>query len=66
MTFPFEVAPSEVLAAPESFVDAVFSSLASEFLVYQKAKGFLIIPHLPQVMNYSRKHQMGLRGLNTP
>jgi hypothetical protein len=31
MRFPFEAAPEEVLAAPESFVDAIFSSLASDF-----------------------------------
>lgn len=41
MKFPFEASPDEVLAAPESFVDAVFSSLASEFLVMPKGEGFL-------------------------
>ena len=44
MKFPFEVSPTEVLAAPESFVDAVFSSLASEFLVLPKGEGFLDYP----------------------
>lgn len=44
MKFPFEAEPDEVLAAPESFVDSVFSSLASEFLVMPKGEGFLDYP----------------------
>ena len=41
MKFPFEVPFDEVTAAPEPFVDAVFSSLASEFLVMPKGEGFV-------------------------
>lgn len=41
MKYPFEASPSEVHAAPETYVDAVFSSLASEFLVMPKGDGFL-------------------------
>ena len=41
MKFPFDASPDEVLAAPESYVDSVFSSLASEFLVMPKGDGFL-------------------------
>jgi len=44
MKFPFEVSPAEVLAAPETYVDAIFSSLASEFLVMPKGDGFLDYP----------------------
>jgi hypothetical protein len=44
MKFPFEAQPDEVLAAPESFIDAVFSSLASEFLIMPKGEGFLDYP----------------------
>ncbi len=44
MKFPFEASPGEILVAPESFVDAVFSSLASEFLVMPKGEGFLDYP----------------------
>ena len=44
MKLPFEAEPDEVLAAPELFVDAVFSSLASEFLVLPKGEGFLDYP----------------------
>jgi hypothetical protein len=41
MKFPFEVPFDEVIAAPEPFVDAVFSSLASEFLIMPKGEGFV-------------------------
>lgn len=41
MKFPFEESPGKVLEAPEAYVDAVFSSLASEFLVMPKGEGFL-------------------------
>jgi len=44
MKFPFEVTPAEVLSAPETYVDAVFSSLASEFLIMPKGDGFLDYP----------------------
>ncbi len=41
MKYPFEVTFDEVIAAPEPFVDAVFSSLASEFLIMPKGDGFV-------------------------
>jgi len=39
--YSFEAEPSEIKATPEAYVDAVFSSLASEFLVMPKGEGFL-------------------------
>ena len=41
MRSPFEATPQEVLANPETFVDSVFSSLVSEFLVMPKGDGFI-------------------------
>jgi hypothetical protein len=41
MRFPFEANQDEVLANPGAYVDAVFSSLASEFLIMPKGDGFL-------------------------
>jgi len=41
MKYPFDAPITEVIASPESFVDSVFSSLASEFLVMPKGEGFL-------------------------
>jgi len=44
MRQPFEVPFSEVEADPEAFIDAVFSTLASEFLVMPKGEGFVDYP----------------------
>ncbi len=44
MRLPFEADFAEILAAPDQFVDAVFSSLASEFLVLPKGGGFVEYP----------------------
>ncbi|MBI3882347.1 MAG: hypothetical protein HY301_20100 [Verrucomicrobia bacterium] len=41
MKYPFEAPFSEIEAAPEPFVAAVFSSLASEFLTLPKGEGFV-------------------------
>jgi len=40
-TFPFEVPLDAILKEPESYVDALFSSLESEFLVLPKGTGFV-------------------------
>ena len=42
--FPFEVSLEEILQDPESYVDAVFSCLESEFLVMPKGIGFVEYP----------------------
>ena len=42
--FPFEVSPGEITKDPESYVDAVFSCLESEFLVMPKGTGFVEYP----------------------
>lgn len=41
MKYPFEALPDEVLGNPDAYVDTVFSSLESEFLVMPKGEGFL-------------------------
>ena len=41
MKYPFEATFKEIEAAPEAFVSAVFSSLASEFLTLPKGDGFV-------------------------
>jgi len=43
-TFPFEVSLEEILRNPESYVDAVFLCLESEFLVMPKGMGFVEYP----------------------
>jgi len=42
--FPFEVTLEEIFKDPESYVDAVFSCLESEFLVMPKGTGFVEYP----------------------
>ena len=42
--FPFEAAFEAILENPESYVDAVFSCLESEFLIMPKGAGFIDYP----------------------
>jgi hypothetical protein len=44
MKFPFEAEFQEIVANPDGFVEAVFSTLASEFLVLPKGEGFVEYP----------------------
>ena len=44
MKYPFEAEFSEIVAAPDLFIAAVFSSLASEFLTMPKGQGFVEYP----------------------
>jgi hypothetical protein len=43
--YPFEAELQEIISNPDGFVTAVFSSLASEFLVLPKGEGFVEYPH---------------------
>lgn len=43
-TYPFEVTLEDVIKDPESYIDAVFSCLESEFLVMPKGDGFIEYP----------------------
>lgn len=43
-TYSFEISLDEILQNPESYVDAVFSCLESEFLVMPKGQGFVEYP----------------------
>ena len=47
-TFPFEVSLNVFLQDPESYVDAVFSCLESEFLILPKGAGFVEYPVFEQ------------------
>ncbi|MGH8584611.1 MAG: hypothetical protein ACREWG_17965 [Gammaproteobacteria bacterium] len=44
MTFPFEVAFSEVEASLDAFVDSLFGALQSEFMTLPKGEGFIEYP----------------------
>lgn len=41
MQFPFEASFNEIQADPDAYVDAVFGSLQSEFMVMPRGKGFV-------------------------
>lgn len=41
MQFPFEASFNEIRADPDAYVDAVFGSLQSEFMVMPRGKGFV-------------------------
>ena len=44
ITFPFEVSFEHIQAAPDTYVQAIFSCLESEFLVLPKGQGFIEYP----------------------
>lgn len=66
MRFPFEAQPDEVLADPDSFVNAVFSSLASEFLVMPKGEGFLDYPAFAAGYEALKKASDGFTRFKSP
>ena len=41
MRFPFEVSYEQIRSDPDAYVDAVFGSLQSEFMVMPRGKGFV-------------------------
>ncbi len=66
MKFPFEASLKEVLAAPESFVDSVFASLASEFMVMPKGVGFLDYPAFASGYEALKKATNGFGSFHRP
>lgn len=58
MKYPFEASIDEIEANPEPYIDAVFSSLESEFLVLPKGDDFLDYPQ------FERAYEMLKRATN--
>ena len=58
MKYPFEASLDEIEANPEPYIDAVFSSLESEFLVLPKGDDFLDYPQ------FERAYEMLKRATN--
>jgi hypothetical protein len=44
MTFPFEVSFEHVQATPDAYIEAIFTSLVSDFLVLPRGQGFVEYP----------------------
>lgn len=63
MKFPFEVPYSQVERDPGAFVDAIFSSLESEFLVMPKGKGFVEYPAFERGYEALKRATSGFRDL---
>ena len=64
MTFPFEVRPEELEANLEIFVDAVFSTLESEFLVLARGTGFVAYPSFESAYEVLKQETNGFRELD--
>ncbi|WP_026368850.1 hypothetical protein [Aminiphilus circumscriptus] len=64
-TFPFEATPEELLQNPESYVDAVFSCLESEFLVMPKGTGFITYPVFSEGYEALKSATSGFRNFST-
>lgn len=58
MKYPFEASLDEIEANPEPYIDAIFSSLESEFLVLPKGDDFLDYPQ------FERAYEMLKRATN--
>ena len=58
MKYPFEASLDEIEANPKPYVDAIFSSLESEFLVLPKGDDFLNYPQ------FERAYEMLKRATN--
>ncbi len=58
MKYPFEASLDEIEANPKPYVDAIFSSLESEFLVLPKGDDFLDYPQ------FERAYEMLKRATN--
>lgn len=59
MKYPFEASIDEIEANPEPYIDAVFSSLESEFLVLPKGDDFLDYPQFEQAYEILKRATNG-------
>ena len=63
MKFPFEVEFEEILADQDTYVDAVISTLASEFLTLPRGDGFVEYPHFEAGYEALKKATAGFANL---
>ena len=66
MPFPFEVAFDEVESSLDRFVDAVFGSLESEFLVMPRGEGFVDFPTFDAGYERLKRATSSFRELRPP
>jgi hypothetical protein len=63
MKYPFEADFQEILDHPDEFITAVFSSLASEFLVLPKGEGFVEYPQFEAGYEALKRATLGFTSL---
>lgn len=66
MKYPFEAEFDEIVEAPEAFITAVFSSLASEFLIMPKGDGFVGYPAFEEGYEALKQATGGFAAMNAP
>ena len=57
--YPFEVPFSEIEASVEVFVDSVFDTLQSSFLLLPRGPGFVTYPNFQQAYEVLKRHTVG-------
>ena len=65
MKYPFEASLGEIEANPEPYVDAIFSSLESEFLVLPKGDDFLNYPQFERAYEVLKRATNGFDRLQS-
>ena len=65
MKYPFEASLDEIEANPEPYIDAVFSSLESEFLVLPKGDDFLDYPQFERAYEILKRATNGFGHLQS-
>ena len=65
MKYPFEASLDEIEANPEPYIDAVFSSLESEFLVLSKGDDFLDYPQFERAYETLKRATNGFDRLQS-
>lgn len=63
MRYPFEVSYAEVEAYVETFVDAVFDTLQSSFLLIPRGQGFITYPEFQQAYEVLKRCTVGFTAI---
>jgi hypothetical protein len=61
MTFPFEVSFEQVQANPDMYIETIFASLVSEFLVLPRGQGFVEYPVFERAYEALKQVTAGFR-----
>jgi hypothetical protein len=64
--YPFEVSYETIASNPDRFIDAVFDSLQSSFLVLPKGPGFVPYAEFAQAYEVLKRHTRGFTSIEAP